>query len=88
MRLLTAVSQVRVLFGEPFLKIIRYYLFILLGKYSEGGTPGHIPNPEVKPFSAENTMWVTAWKNRTLPSIFLFLEKLNIKNSIYFEIDF
>ena len=40
----------------------------MLGENSEGGTPGYIPNPEVKPFSAESTWLEATWEDRTLPS--------------------
>jgi hypothetical protein len=35
-----------------------------------GETPGPIPNPEVKPFSADGTARGTAWESRTPPGIF------------------
>src|ERR1022692_3811383 len=38
--------------------------------HSEGETPGPIPNPEVKPFSADGTAWETAWESRTPPDMF------------------
>src|SRR3954453_19047973 len=34
---------------------------------SEGETPGPIPNPEAKPFSADGTALVTVWESRTQP---------------------
>src|SRR3954453_15406350 len=36
---------------------------------SEGETPGPIPNPEAKPFSADGTALVTGWESRTPPDI-------------------
>src|SRR5580704_13030722 len=39
------------------------------GGNSEGETPGPIPNPEVKPFSADGTARGTAWESRTPPDI-------------------
>ena len=33
-------------------------------------TPGPIPNPEVKPFSADGTARGTVWETRTLPDIY------------------
>src|SRR5215469_5822584 len=39
------------------------------GGYSEGETPGPIPNPEVKPFSADGTARGTAWESRTPPDM-------------------
>ena len=38
-----------------------------LGDLSDVGTPGPIPNPEVKLASADGTWWVTAWESRSLP---------------------
>jgi hypothetical protein len=38
------------------------------GGFSEGETPGPIPNPEVKPFSADGTAPETVWESRTPPS--------------------
>ncbi len=43
-----------------------------LGKKSYGGTPGHIPNPEVKSVNAESTQGAAPWEDRNLPSLFLF----------------
>jgi hypothetical protein len=37
------------------------------GGHSEGETPGPIPNPEVKPFSADGTAPETVWESRTPP---------------------
>src|SRR5438067_13531015 len=42
---------------------------------SEGETPGPIPNPEAKPFSADGTALVTGWESRTPPDIFDFVEQ-------------
>src|ERR1019366_3755617 len=40
------------------------------GGHSEGETPGPIPNPEAKPFSADGTALVTVWESRTPPDIY------------------
>ena len=46
----------------------------LFGDLSDEGTPGPIPNPEVKLVSADGTWWVTAWESRSLPKgLFLFI---------------
>jgi hypothetical protein len=37
------------------------------GGYSEGETPGPIPNPEVKLFSADGTAREASWESRTPP---------------------
>src|SRR6476620_4702860 len=37
------------------------------GGHSEGETPGSIPNPEAKPFSADGTALGTVWESRTPP---------------------
>src|SRR5690606_39770567 len=37
------------------------------GGHSEGETPGPIPNPEAKPFSADGTALETGWESRTPP---------------------
>jgi hypothetical protein len=53
-----------------------WYLNIVnkpLGDSSGGGTPGHIPNPEVKPASADGTWGVTPWESRSSPRGFSFL---------------
>ena len=39
------------------------------GGHSEGEIPGPIPNPEVKPFSADGTAVVRLWESRTPPDI-------------------
>jgi hypothetical protein len=40
------------------------------GGHGERETPGHIPNPEAKPFSADGTALGTGWESRTPPDIF------------------
>ncbi len=37
------------------------------GDYCERETPVPIPNTVVKPPSSDDTVWATAWENRTLP---------------------
>src|SRR3954447_12035317 len=39
------------------------------GGHSEGETPGPIPNPEAKPFSADGTALARVWESRTPPDI-------------------
>ena len=41
------------------------------GDYSGEVTPLPIPNREVKLTSANDTMWVAAWKSRSLPDFIL-----------------
>ena len=41
-----------------------------LGDLSDDGTPGHIPNPEVKIVSADGTWGATPWESRSLPRDF------------------
>ena len=38
-----------------------------LGDWSGGGTPGNIPNPAVKPASADGTWGAAPWESRSLP---------------------
>ena len=38
-----------------------------LGGYAEGVTPVPIPNTEVKPLRADDTMIVRLWESRSLP---------------------
>ena len=38
-----------------------------LGDLSGRGTPGPIPNPVVKPVSADGTWRATSWESRSLP---------------------
>ena len=40
----------------------------VVGGYSVGETPGPIPNPEAKPFSADGTALGRVWESRTLPA--------------------
>ena len=40
------------------------------GGHGGGETPGPIPNPEVKPSSADGTARVTGWESRTPPDTF------------------
>ena len=37
---------------------------------AKGKYPVHIPNPEVKPFSADGTALETVWESRTSPEFF------------------
>ena len=39
------------------------------GGHGERETPGPIPNPEVKPFSADGTATARLWESRTPPDI-------------------
>ena len=41
-------------------------------------TPVPIPNTEVKPDTADGTVWETVWESRSLPA--LFLEARSLKN--------
>ena len=41
-----------------------------LGDWSDGGTPGHIPNPVVKAVSADGTWGAAPWESRSLPRDF------------------
>ena len=43
-----------------------------LGDLSDVGTPGPIPNPEVKHVSADGTWRATSWESRSLPRGFSF----------------
>ena len=55
---------------------------IIPGDHNEGATPGNIPNPEVKLFSADDTALVTGWESRSSPGFFLLiLEKKSIFKS-------
>jgi hypothetical protein len=47
-----------------------------LGDLSDGGTPGHIPNPVVKAVSADGTWGATPWESRSLPRDFFGLKAL------------
>ena len=48
-----------------------YFSIYFLGNDSKWGTPVPIPNTEVKPLNAENSVC----ENRTLPRIFFCLKK-------------
>ena len=48
-----------------FLRVVRW----AFGGFGGGETPGPIPNPEVKPFSADGTAWETVWESRTPPDM-------------------
>ena len=43
-----------------------------LGDLSDVGTPGYIPNPEVKHVSADGTWREASWESRSLPRDFSF----------------
>ena len=40
----------------------------VVGGFSVGETPGPIPNPEAKPFSADGTALGRVWESRTPPA--------------------
>src|SRR5882757_5513387 len=44
------------------------YLDSVVGGFSVGETPGPIPNPEAKPFSADGTALGRVWESRTPPT--------------------
>mgnify|MGYP000935690118 CR=1 FL=1 len=44
-----------------------------LGDSSDEGTPGNIPNPEVKLVSADGTWGAAPWESRSLPRDFFIL---------------
>src|SRR4030095_16223652 len=46
-------------------------------------TPVPIPNTEVKPDTADGTVWETVWESRSLPA--LFLEARSLKNDRAFS---
>ena len=52
--------QYQLLFSDNFVKLS-------LGDLSDVGTPGPIPNPEVKHVSADGTWRATSWESRSLP---------------------
>ncbi len=41
-----------------------------LGDFCDEGTPGNIPNPEVKLISADGTWGAAPWESRSLPRDF------------------
>ena len=47
----------------------------MLSEDSYGGTPGPIPNPEVKPINAESTWREASWEDRNSLSFFLYIYK-------------
>src|SRR3954452_1289370 len=54
------------------------------GGHSEGETPGPIPNPEVKPFSADGTATERLWESRTPPDILVRRGHLPVAPTLYF----
>lgn len=50
-----------------------------LGDSSGGDTPGYIPNPAVKPTSADGTWAAAPWESRSLPRDFIHLKLTNIR---------
>ena len=47
-------------------------------------TPGHIPNPEAKPFSADGTALGRVWESRTPPDFFN-RRVLDLMNVVFLE---
>ena len=72
-------GELEVCFGAVHSQLYSVILFAEtpLGDWSSGGTPGPIPNPEVKPASADGTWLETARESRSLPGGFLFLMPRN-----------
>ena len=50
-------------------------MILLLGHYSEGGTPVPIPNTAVKSFSAYGTSGLPWWESRSWPSFIVTIVK-------------
>src|SRR5438132_8737295 len=48
-------------------------------------TPVPIPNTEVKPDTADGTVWETVWESRSLPA--LFLEPANFGSRAFFMLE-
>ena len=68
----------RLIIGVGFNALFKKFIIVYeesLGDCSDGGTPGYIPNPEVKPVSADGTWGAAPWESRSLPidSFFLFM---------------
>ena len=55
-----------------------------LGDTSDEGTPGNIPNPEVKLVSADGTWGAAPWESRSLPRDFFYLTPKRQFICIYF----
>ena len=72
-RYLLCLPAIRYLADEYSAKPDNNFLFCnekSLGDWSDGGTPGHIPNPEVKAISADGTWGAAPWESRSLPRDF------------------
>ena len=52
-----------------------------IGDEDEGGTPVPMPNTEVKPFVAEDTLETSLGKNTKLPTFFIFLNSSVVEHS-------
>ena len=52
-----------------------------VGDNEEGGTPVPMPNTEVKPFVAEDTLESSLGKNTKLPTFFIFLNSSVVEHS-------
>src|SRR5690606_31630805 len=48
--------------------MVRLCVSECVGGHSVGETPGYIPNPEAKPYSADGTAGGTLWESRTPPN--------------------
>ncbi len=59
-------NNINLLFSDNF------FVKLSLGDLSDMGTPGPIPNPEVKHVSADGTWRATSWESRSLPRGFSF----------------
>ena len=50
------------------------------GGHRSRATPVPIPNTEVKPATADGTVWETAWESRSLPGV--FVKKPDVRNRV------
>ena len=57
----------------------------MFGGFGEGETPGPIPNPVVKPFSADGTALETVWESRTPPDMYPEKGRLSRRPFLLFQ---
>ena len=53
------------------------------GDNSDGGTHGHISNPNVKAVCADGTWGAAPWESRSLPKDFFYLTRESMDGGVY-----
>ena len=61
--------------AHPWLVVCEWFLFVFVGGFSDGVTPGPFPNPEAKSVSADGTAPGRVWESRSPPALKRYIVK-------------